>query len=52
MASRVVERLRAQELGVIGDLGFVDVDLKNWRTLTTPRLSPRYATTLLRALSY
>jgi hypothetical protein len=92
--NHLVERLRAQELGVIGDLGFVGLDddvndpvvitgykgartkpltsakkqvnkliasvravcehafahLKNWRILAKLRLSPRYATTLLRAL--
>jgi hypothetical protein len=92
--NHLVERLRAQELGVIGDLGFTGLDddvndpvvitgykaartkpltpakkqvnkliasvravcehafahLKNWRILTKLRLSPRYATTLLRAL--
>jgi hypothetical protein len=92
--NQLVERLRATELGAIGDLGFVGLDddpdnpvvitgykaagtkpltsakkqvnkliasvravcehafarLKNGRILTKLRLSPRYATTLLRAL--
>ncbi|WP_431040757.1 transposase family protein [Streptomyces sp. P1-3] len=92
--NKLAERLRATELGAIGDLGFIGLDgnpddpvvitgykaartkpltsakkqvnkliasvrtvcehafahLKNWRILTKLRLSPRYATTLLRAL--
>ncbi|WP_217130071.1 transposase family protein [Streptomyces sp. AC558_RSS880] len=92
--NKLVERLRATELGAIGDLGFTGLDdnpddpvvitgykaartkpltsakkqvnkliasvravcehafahLKNWRILTKLRLSPSYATTLLRAL--
>ncbi|MFE4413097.1 transposase family protein [Streptomyces sp. NPDC056821] len=92
--NKLVEHLRAHELGAIGDLGFTGLDddpdnpvvitgykaartkpltkakkqvnkliasvravcehtfahLKNWRILTKLRLSPRYATTLLRAL--
>jgi hypothetical protein len=92
--NKLVERLRAVEIGAIGDLGFVGLDddpdnpvvitgckaartkpltsakkqvnkliasvravrehafahLKNWRILTKLPLSPRYATTLLRAL--
>lgn len=92
--NKLVERLRAHELGAIGDLGFVGLDdapddpvvitgykaartkpltsakkqvnkliasvravcehafahLKNWRILARLRMSPRHATTLLRAL--